>query len=177
VLEVLREGAGRRARVLALMPNVDAGRDGIVRAIQAEIRDGASVRVESHLAREQFVGLLKRFACWEEGKTGVVGNQSGGHAGLLIGNSSAGLIEAAAIGVPVVNIGGRQGGRERCENVVHAPFAMRDAIAGAIDRARGLDLRAMSHPYGDGTSGVRIASVLASVNGLDGAMLRKRCAY
>jgi UDP-N-acetylglucosamine 2-epimerase len=56
-------------------------------------------------------------------------------------------------------------------------FAQRDAVLGAIDRARGLDLRAMRHPYGDGKTGERIAAILASVNAADGAWVRKRNAY
>jgi UDP-hydrolysing UDP-N-acetyl-D-glucosamine 2-epimerase len=173
VLEALRS---RGERVLTLMPNLDPGREGIVRAIEQAAgmgaghappqasRAGSSVHAASHLEREKFVGLLKRFARAEA-------------AGYMIGNSSAGLIEAAALRVPVVDIGARQGGRERCENVVHCAFAQPDAVLGAIDRARALDLSAMRHPYGDGNTGRRIANVLASVNALEGSMLRKRNAY
>jgi UDP-hydrolysing UDP-N-acetyl-D-glucosamine 2-epimerase len=164
VLDALRE---RGERVLALMPNFDPGREGIVRAIEQSPKTGTSVRTESHLPRENFVGLLKRF-----------GRRDGArHAGLLVGNSSAGLIEAAALGVPVVDVGARQGGRERCENVVHCGFAQREAVLAAIDKARGLDLRAMRHPYGDGKTGERIAAVLASINAADGVWVRKRNSY
>jgi UDP-hydrolysing UDP-N-acetyl-D-glucosamine 2-epimerase len=164
VLDALRE---RGERVLALMPNFDPGREGIVRAIEQCTKTGTSERTESHLPRENFVGLLKRF-----------GRRDGArHAGLLVGNSSAGLIEAAALGVPVVDVGARQSGRERCENVVHCGFAQREAVLAAIDKARGLDLRAMRHPYGDGTTGERIAAVLASINAADGVWVRKRNSY
>jgi UDP-hydrolysing UDP-N-acetyl-D-glucosamine 2-epimerase len=161
ILEALRE---RGERVLALMPNLDPGREGIARAIENAVRTTTNVRAESHLERVRFVGLLKRFA------------RPGG-LGCLVGNSSAGLIEGAALRVPAVDIGARQGGRERCENVVHCPFAQREALLGAIDRARALDLSAMRHPYGDGATGTRIAHVLATTNALDGALLRKRNAY
>lgn len=42
-------------------------------------------------------------------------------AAVLVGNSSAGIREASALGVPVVNLGTRQQGRERAANVMDAP--------------------------------------------------------
>jgi UDP-hydrolysing UDP-N-acetyl-D-glucosamine 2-epimerase len=145
----------RGERVLALHPNHDPGRDGILRAIEQ-----ANVKTLEHLPRRQWVGLLKRIA------------SSGG---VLVGNSSAGLIEAAALGVPVVDIGPRQGGRERCVNVVHVDAE--HAIGASVRRARALDRSAFEHPYGDGRAGTRIAAALASVNPHDPRVLRKRCAY
>lgn len=43
-------------------------------------------------------------------------------ASVLIGNSSSGIIEAPFFGTPVVNIGTRQKGREKAENIVDVPF-------------------------------------------------------
>lgn len=40
------------------------------------------------------------------------------HAAVMIGNSSAGIREAALFGTPVINIGERQGGRERNSNTI-----------------------------------------------------------
>jgi UDP-hydrolysing UDP-N-acetyl-D-glucosamine 2-epimerase len=56
------------------------------------------------------------------------------HAGLMDGNSSGGIIEAATFELPVVDIGDRQKGRERGPNVVHSRRD-RDSIVAAIDRA------------------------------------------
>jgi UDP-hydrolysing UDP-N-acetyl-D-glucosamine 2-epimerase len=145
------------ARVVALHPNFDPGREGIVRAIE-----NAGVPVRQHLPREQFVGLLKHLAK---------------HGGVLVGNSSAGLIEAAALRVPVVDIGPRQGGRERCANVVHVEHERAAEVRAALDRARALDLASLAHPYGDGRAGERAAAALAEVNPHQPGMLRKRNAY
>src|SRR5262249_23090922 len=76
---------------LARDPNHAPGRNGIARAIAA-----AAARPATHLPRDKFVGLLKRLA-------------SAG--GVLVGNSSAALIEAAAVGTRAVDIGPRQAGR------------------------------------------------------------------
>lgn len=150
------------ARVLALYPNLDPGREGVLAAVQsAERRHAGRVTVRMHLPRERFVGLLRRLA---DGR------------GLLVGNSSAALIEAAALRVAAVDIGPRQNGRERAGNVVACGET--DAqISGAIAAARRLDLASLAHPYGDGRAGERIAAALAEVNPHDPRLLRKRCAY
>ncbi len=150
------EAIGDR-RALCLLPNLDPGRAGIVRAIQA-VSAQAHVTVCEHLKREEFVGLLKRLAR---------------NDGVLVGNSSAGLIEAGAIGVPTVNIGARQSGRERGTNVVDAHGETTGAIADAIGRALEIDRSTITHPFGDGQTGVRVAEILAGVNLAEPGLLRK----
>ncbi|HYE60835.1 MAG TPA: UDP-N-acetylglucosamine 2-epimerase [Phycisphaerales bacterium] len=147
----------RGERVLALHPNHDPGREGVLRAIES-----AGVPIVQHLPRERFVGLLKHLAK---------------HKGVLVGNSSAGLIEAAALRVPVVDIGPRQGGRERCGNVVHVEHERAAEVRAAVGKARELDLGGLVHPYGDGHAGERIAKVLAEVSPHQPWVLRKRNAY
>jgi UDP-hydrolysing UDP-N-acetyl-D-glucosamine 2-epimerase len=94
----------------------------------------------------------------------------------MVGNSSSGIIEAASFRLPVVDVGMRQRGRVRPENVINAD-ADRESIRAAIERAvsdefrRGLD--GLSNPYGDGRAGERIAEVLSTVP-LDERLLVKR---
>jgi len=153
-------------RVLALHPNHDPGRVGVVRAIEAWQAASPETRVvRQHLAREQFVGLLKRLARG---------------AGVLVGNSSSGLIEAAALGMAVVDVGQRQAGRERPAHVVHEDHESPDAIARAVQHA----LRAakelperVPHPYGAGRAGAFIAETLARLDPNRHAVLRKRIVY
>jgi len=115
-----------------------------------------------HLPRAEFIALLKRLA------------RSGG---LLIGNSSAGLIEAAILGLPAINLGPRQSGRERPATVIDVPEAHPRAISDAIARAASIDRSTVGHPYGDGTTGPRIAELLATIDPRDPALLRKHNAY
>ncbi|MDX9910647.1 MAG: UDP-N-acetylglucosamine 2-epimerase [Phycisphaerales bacterium] len=148
-------------RVLLMHPNHDPGRQGIVRAIEhASSRDG--LRAIEHLPRSRFIALLKRLA--ERG-------------GLLIGNSSAALIEAAALRLPVVDIGARQGGRERPASVVHIEHERSEDVARAIDAALAIDRATIAHPYGDGRTGERIAAILSRTDPGDTRLLRKRCTY
>ncbi|MEL7087665.1 MAG: UDP-N-acetylglucosamine 2-epimerase, partial [Planctomycetota bacterium] len=96
-------------------------------------------------------------------------------ARVIVGNSSAGLIEAAILKTPAVNVGTRQGGRETPSSVVscgHGPPAIRRAISEAL----AADVSRLRHPYGRGDTGTRIADTLAGIN-LDGVPVRKRNAY
>jgi UDP-hydrolysing UDP-N-acetyl-D-glucosamine 2-epimerase len=158
--------AGRR--VLALDPNLDPGRDGIMRALEGAPASTV-VRRMPHMERPRFLSLLKRLA--------AAGGPDGSGGGLIVGNSSAALIEAAALKLPAVNIGPRQAGRERPTNVVDAPGDNANDIRQAIQLALTIDRAAISHPYGDGRTGPRIAEILALAPAPDERLLRKRNAY
>jgi len=146
-------------RVIVLAPNHDPGRVTVLSALTAAVAKHNWKFIE-HLPREQFVGLLKRLAL---------------RGGFLIGNSSAGLIEAAALNCRSFNVGPRQAGRETPASVVSVPEPSSAAIASAI---AGHQMTAQpTHPYGDGHSGPRIACLLAQINFDAPVLIRKRCAY
>lgn len=85
------------------------------------------------------------------------------HAALMVGNSSSGVIEAGLFGLPAINIGDRQKGRERGGNVIDIPNEASEVIA-ALDRLGPCPARSASgSPYGDGASGPRIAQVLSDL--------------
>lgn len=158
VIEAL-DAAGRR--VLAMDPNLDPGRDGIMRAL-GSAPSGVVVHRTAHMERPIFLSLLRRLAT---------------SGGLIVGNSSAALIEAAALRLPAVNIGSRQAGRERPPNVVDAPSETAHEVRQAVQLAMAIDREAITHPYGDGRSGVRIADLLALAPEASDRLLRKRNAY
>lgn len=81
---------------------------------------------------------------------------------LVIGNSSSGIIEAASFGKPVVNIGDRQAGRLRGENVIDCPPDT-DAILRAISLASTLKFPEPTNLYGDGRAAERAIEVLERV--------------
>jgi UDP-N-acetylglucosamine 2-epimerase len=84
----------------------------------------------------------------------------------LVGNSSSGIMETASFGLPTVNVGMRQQGRERAKNVLDVP-ADAAAILAAVRKACSVEfhesLRGMSNPYGMGTAAETIVEVLTSV--------------
>lgn len=84
-----------------IMPNMDAGSDGINKAIR-EFRENfkpKNIHFFKSLPIEYYGPLLKNAAC-------------------IFGNSSSGIREASFLGTPCVNIGNRQNERERCNNVL-----------------------------------------------------------
>jgi len=128
---------------IMLWPNADAGSEDISRGMRKfrEKFRPPYIRFYKNFPIETYVRLMLSCAC-------------------AIGNSSAPLREGAFVGVPTVNIGTRQQGRDRADNVVDAGCERRE-IVGAVRRQLAHGRYASSHLYGDGGAGVRIAEILA----------------
>ena len=130
--------------VLWFWPNVDAGADGTSSGIRnfREQNGASQFHFYKNMSPYDFLRLLVNCKC-------------------LVGNSSGGIRECAYLGVPVVNIGSRQSGRQRGRNVIDVDYdhvqilnATRQQVAAG---------RYESDPiYGDGFAGKKIADVLAS---------------
>jgi GDP/UDP-N,N'-diacetylbacillosamine 2-epimerase (hydrolysing) len=100
-------------------------------------------------------------------------------AALLVGNSSSGIIEAASFGTRVVDIGPRQRGRQRSENVVNVPGGEAAIAAAAVRKIwrNGKPTRWRGgNVYGGRETGKRIAAILASLR-IDERLRRKLIAY
>ena len=110
-----------------------------------------------HLFRNMFPEDFLRLLC---GSTAIVGN------------SSVAIRECSYLGVPAVNVGSRQLGRERGHNVIdvgHDRKEIGDAIAAHIKNGKPKrDLL-----YGDGKAGGRIADCLAAAQ----LKIEKRLTY
>jgi UDP-hydrolysing UDP-N-acetyl-D-glucosamine 2-epimerase len=125
-------------------PNVDAGTDGISRGIRIfrERGRGKKFHYFKNMEPEDFLRLIFKSKA-------------------LIGNSSVGIRESSFLGIPVVNIGDRQLGRERGSNVIDVPCQ-----AAEIEQAARKQLAHGRYEgeqiYGDGKAGERIADLLAS---------------
>ena len=103
-----------------------------------------------------------------------------GMAACLIGNSSAGLIEAPYFGLPSINIGNRQRDRERTENVIDVDYNHQE-ISSAIehvtsDQELQKKLKDLRPPFGDGTAYKKITKVLDEIP-LGEKILTKRMTY
>jgi len=86
--------------------------------------------------------------------------------GAVVGNSSSGLIEAASVPVPVVNIGNRQSGRERGPNVIDVKATrhnIQKGIARALSPRFRHSLTGIKNSYGDGKATGRILAALAKM--------------
>ena len=84
-------------------------------------------------------------------------------ADCVIGNSSSGIFEAPYCKVGSVNIGDRQKGRVKPKSVIDAPNET-GSIINAINKALSEDfldiINSQSNPFGDGSAGIKIVSIL-----------------
>jgi GDP/UDP-N,N'-diacetylbacillosamine 2-epimerase (hydrolysing) len=123
-------------------PNVDAGSDGTSTGIRSfrELEKPRHIHFFKNMAPLDFLRLLMRCRA-------------------LVGNSSVGIRECSFLGVPVVNIGTRQAGRDRGPNVVDVDYD-RAAIGAAIDYQLEHGQYEQDTLYGDGHAGQRISESL-----------------
>ena len=87
------------------------------------------------------------------------------HAAMMIGNSSSGILEAASFGLPVINIGDRQKGREISPNVIQAVGTVGDlksAITEALSSEFKVLCAAKENVYGDGHAAEKIVTAVAT---------------
>jgi len=137
---------GLDAQILFCYPNSDAGSHSLMERTRSFLASRSDARVYVNLDAVTYWSLL-------------------GHVALLIGNSSSGIMEAASFGLPVVNVGLRQKGRERAGNIVDAApeaNAIIDAMAKALSSEFRASLAGMANPYGDGQAAEKIVQVLTT---------------
>jgi len=101
-------------------------------------------------------------------------------ANVIIGNSSSGIIESPSFDLPAINIGCRQQGRERAENVIDVQYN-REQITSAIQKAVydkdfRKQLRNYKNPYGNGNTGRKIADILSKIK-ITNNILQKHLSY
>lgn len=123
-------------------PNVDAGSDGTSKGIRSfrERYEIEHVHFFKNMEPTDFLKLLKHSRC-------------------LVGNSSVGIRECAYLGVPVVNIGSRQNGRDRGSNTLDTRYD-RNEIVGAIMKQIGKGKFPSDKLYGKGVSGKLICDAI-----------------
>jgi UDP-hydrolysing UDP-N-acetyl-D-glucosamine 2-epimerase len=136
-------------------PNVDAGSDGTSKGIRAfrEKYRPSNIHFFKNMLPLDFLKVLV--------------NSRG-----IIGNSSVAIREAAFLGVPAVNIGSRQTGRDRGRNVIDVDYNHQE-ILDAIRKNYEVKQYPSDDVYGSGNAGNRIADLLATAP----LNIEKRLAY
>ena len=97
-------------------------------------------------------------------------------ADVMLGNSSSGIMETPSLGLPCVNVGDRQRGRQRAANIIDTPadsFAIMSAVARAMTEEYREQLKGLVNPYGSGQAGKKIARLLSEAPDRD-RLLQKR---
>ncbi len=130
-------------QTVIIYPNIDQGSKLIIKEIEANMNH-PRFKIFKNIERERYLSLLN-------------------HCCLMIGNSSSGIIEMSAFKLPVVNIGGRNEGREGGKNVINVKPTYEDIKKGMIKalsdefREECKDIKSI---YGDGTASEQIVEYL-----------------
>lgn len=166
-LEALRILAREGCQVVITYPNNDAGGRRIIKEIENLKEEKLeNVQVHQSLGRYDYHGILN--LCGRKG------------TGVCVGNSSSGIKETPALGCPVVNIGPRQNGRLRADNVIDVDYdkdlildATRKALCDEVFRKKCHECK---NPYGAGNAGEKISDVLATID-INLKLLQKKITY
>lgn len=97
-------------------------------------------------------------------------------ASAMIGNSSSALIDAPFFKLPVVNIGNKQNGRVKADNVIDCGYSgpeIEAALQKALSEQYRGSLKNMKHPYGIGKAAQTIVDVISAIP-LDQKLLVKK---
>jgi len=145
---------------IIIYPNSDAGGRSMIEVIK-QYEGHPFIKIFKSLPRKQYLSLMKV-------------------ASVLVGNSSSGIIDAPSLGLPVVNIGIRQEGRERGKNVIDVKHDKQEiirAIKQCLEDKHFLDeVKKRENPYGDGKAGQRIADILAGLE-ITPQLIQKKITY
>jgi UDP-hydrolysing UDP-N-acetyl-D-glucosamine 2-epimerase len=164
-LEAIKRLASEGVQVILTYPNNDAGGREIIQALSDFQSEGhENTQLKRSLGRYLYHGVL---ALARESDLRVV----------CLGNSSSGLKETPAFGCPTVNIGSRQEGRLRGENVLDADYSSNQIYAAVNRGLHDEDFRELCrkavNPYWLGEAGPKIADILATIP-LDQNLIRKK---
>lgn len=148
-------------QVIVVYPNSDAGGRRMIEVIKEYEKKYPFIKALKSLPRREYLSLMKV-------------------ASVLVGNSSSGIIDAPSLGLPAVNIGTRQEGRERGRNVIdvgHNKQEIIKAIGKALtDEGFLKEVKKYKSPYGDGKASRRITEILSSIE-ITPQLLQKKITY
>lgn len=142
--ETLEAIVSLQYQTIVIYPNADAGGRSMIDVIK-EYESFPFIQIHKSLPHIQYLSLMKECS-------------------VLVGNSSSGIIEAPSFGLPVVNIGTRQNGRERGNNVIESNYK-KEEISHSINKALFDSIfrnkvKSSDNPYGDGKASDRIIKFL-----------------
>lgn len=146
--------------VVVIYPNADAGGREMIKVIESK-RNNPHFHIFPSLEYKDFLALERE-------------------ASVMVGNSSAGMIESSSFKIPIVNIGNRQKGREHGENVINVGYNREEintAIRKSLDDSEYLKrLRKVRNPWGDGKTSSKVAKILEEIQ-INQKLLNKRITY
>ena len=149
-----------KEQTIVIYPNCDAGSKKLIDLIET-YREKEYTHIFKNLPHEDYLSLMKS-------------------VDLMIGNSSSGIIEAPSFKIPVLNIGKRQQGREKSENIIDVE-PDKKKILNAIDFAlknKGFQekLKKCGNRFGDGAAAKKIVKKIKELK-IDDRLIQKKLTY
>jgi len=147
-------------QTICIMPNTDSGNFEIINALKKYEKKFSFIKLYPNLPRSDYLSLLK-------------------NCGVLVGNSSSGIIEASFFKIPVVNIGIRQKDREVGKNIINVSNNSTQMISTAIKKALSAKSKnnlEKSNVYGTGSSSKKIVKILENIK-ITEQLIQKQIRY
>jgi GDP/UDP-N,N'-diacetylbacillosamine 2-epimerase (hydrolysing) len=157
--ETLKAADSLNKQVIILYPSGDPGSDQIIQVIK-EHEKKENFHVFANLKPAIFMGLLNNVS-------------------VMVGNSSAAIVEAPFFKLPAVNIGIREKDRERAGNIIdseHVEGEIKQAIQTALSKEFKKRLETMKNPYNSDNVEKNICGVLENIE-LGDKIINKEMVY
>jgi UDP-hydrolysing UDP-N-acetyl-D-glucosamine 2-epimerase len=147
-------------QTVMIYPNCDAGGKKLIELIKEhEAKD--YLRIFKNLPHDDYLSFIK-------------------YSNLMIGNSSSGIIESPSFNIPVINIGNRQSGRGRSENIIDVePYKNKilDSINFALSDNEFIEkVKSTKNKFGDGKASEKIVKILKEIK-IDNKLIQKQIIY
>ncbi len=159
IISILKAISKLKKITIAIAPNSDAGNQEIFNNLKKFSKQFDFIKTYPTIPRHDYLGFLQNF-------------------GVLVGNSSSGLIEGSYFDIPVINLGIRQKGRERGKNVIDVKEISPISVFNAIQNALQIKNKNMTKEliFGKGNTSKKITQILESIT-IDKNLLQKQLVY
>lgn len=146
--ETLSAAESAGYQTIVIHPNSDPGRSQIVSEIRQYCDRNNNFVDVSTLPRKKYLGLLA-------------------FADALVGNSSSGIVEAPCFGIPVIDVGPRQGDRDRSDIINQVPHDGREierVLIEVVCDSKRQNVDPTRSPYYHGGASQNIVDVIKRLN-------------
>lgn len=145
IKETIKAALKLKMSVVWLWPNIDAGNDIISKNLRTMRETGGNINIKfyKNFEPEDFLKILIKSKC-------------------IVGNSSVAIRECSYLGIPAVNIGTRQNGREHGKNIINSGFSSEEIY---LKIKKQISYRSLNTEkiFGDGKAGINIAKILEKI--------------
>lgn len=149
-----------KKQTILIYPNCDSGSKNFLEYIE-EIKGREYITTFKNLLYEDYIDLMNS-------------------SDIMIGNSSSGIIEAPTLKIPVINVGHRQQGRDRSDNIIDVKPTKEDILEGIKivqeNDAFREKIKNVKNKFGEGNATKKIIEILKNIE-INEDLIRKQISY